>query len=93
MEHLDDFEHAPKNFDAIDPMYDEDSGMCNRWRAKRVSVGLRAYWGGQGHEEAETIAKDFLTDLLHWGDGHGLDIEELLARARWMYQEEMHDTL
>lgn len=73
-------------FDTPDPM---DPLQTNRKRALRCAVGLEAYWGDDSDgEDVETIAKDFLTDLLHWGDGQGIDIEELLSRARRTYEEE-----
>jgi hypothetical protein len=73
-------------FDRPDPM---DPRQSNRKRALRCAVGLVAYWGYDGEgEDALTVAKDFLTDLLHWGDGQGIDIEDLLASARRTYEEE-----
>lgn len=86
---LHEFPHAPKNFDTVDPEYEgAPIEFTNRIRAEKAAYGLEAYWGEQGYEDPQTIAKDFLTDLLHWGDGQGIDIEELLASASRTYSEE-----
>ena len=83
------FESAPKDFDQVDRDYiGAPLEITNRIRAKRASAGLKAYWGNQGAEEPETVAKDFLTDLFHWSEGQGIDLEDLLSRARGMYDEE-----
>ena len=88
MSDLKQYDHAPKNFETIDPAYDEESGMCNRWRADRAANAIEAYWGEQGSEEPETKLKDLLNDLLHWCDGHGIDLYDVLERARQSYWEE-----
>jgi len=88
MSELKQYKHAPANFETIDPMYDEDSGMCNRWRADRAADAIEAYWGDQGYEDFETQFKDLLNDLLHWCDGQGIDFDDVLERARRSYQEE-----
>lgn len=86
MRELYEFRAAPADFDLPDAF---DPDRSNRDRAKRAAMGLEAYWGDTDRgEEAETVAKDFLTDLLHWGDGQGIDIEELLSRARSTYEDE-----
>ena len=80
---LDEFPNAPENFDK-----DDGGGLANRDRAKRASAGLREYWGKQPKDESETIAKDFLTDLMHWCDGHGIDFYALVSSAAEMHSEE-----
>ena len=88
MSELKNYEHAPKNFHTLDPMYVPEEGMCNRWRADRAADAIAAYWGKQGYEESETMFKDLLNDLLHWCDGQGLNFDDVLERARRSYLEE-----
>ena len=39
-------------------------------------------------EEPQTKLKDALTDLMHWADARGVDLDEALDRARWMHEDE-----
>lgn len=89
MDPLDDFSKAPENFDKPDPEYaDLATGVTNRIRARRVSRALRAYVPDDVEDGPEELVRSFLTDLLHWCDGHGIDVNGEMARARLMYEEE-----
>jgi len=60
----------------------------NENRSAWAEVGLKAYAMTVGVDTLETAVQDFLNDLAHWCDRHGLQLEELRDNAAEHYHEE-----
>ena len=79
-------EHAPTVFFEEDPY---DPGHCNATRAGFAARVLAAYaQETNDDEDVDTLISDFLGDLRHLCDGHGLDFAELDRRGYNHYVEE-----
>lgn len=82
---------APPGFSLPDPEMPETS---NQRRASFAAKGLAAYAAitHQEGEDIETTVQDFLTDLRHFCDGHGIDFEWICERGRGNYEHESDPT-
>ena len=61
--------------------------------ADRAAAALKA-WGADlsaSTDQVESQVQDAVTDLLHLADRHGLDVDDLLSRAKSMRDEEIED--
>lgn len=67
--------------------------VSNKTRADFVAEGLRSFTDAcQMSEPVEDVVADFLCDLHHFCDGHGLNLATLLDRAKANYLVESdHD--
>ena len=78
------YSENPAHFDKVD----EYTETTCRDRANRAARAIEAYWGVDADEDVRTKVQDLLTDLMHWGDGHDIVIDEVLEDAKRMYEEE-----
>jgi hypothetical protein len=87
MKRLYRYEKAPLKFFDPDPVVPTRS---NALRANRVADAFTAYAAEEKltREDPETILVDFLTDLRHWCDGHGIDLNDYLDRSARAHKEE-----
>ena len=99
MDEFKKFDKAPEDFDRDDPEYGEGE-MSNRRRAGFAAAGVKAFAeevhmigkDGELVEDMETVVGDFLADLRHFCDGHGIDFYRACDNGALHYgYESNHD--
>ena len=75
---------------------DENGSPTNRQRAEWAHRALSLFATDVGMSERDitedflTVAGDFLADLFHLADEHGIDIDELVGRGRYHHDAEVN---
>ena len=70
--------------------------ITNAERAMWAETGLREYaigkeGGEEFYDDAELVLSDFLTDLMHYAQQHGLDFTCCLDDAKSQYEAEVSE--